>query len=66
MQERSHKHDVLLSEEQRFVLQHLIAKGIAPVRQQAHARILLKIDQNAPGPRWTDEQVAEAFEMSRY
>jgi hypothetical protein len=25
-----------------------------------------KIDRNAPGPRWTDEQVAEAFEMSRY
>jgi hypothetical protein len=23
------------------------------------------IDRNAPGPRWTDEQVAEAFEMSR-
>jgi hypothetical protein len=25
-----------------------------------------KIDRNAPGKRWTDEQVAEAFEMSRY
>ena len=66
MQERSHKYEVILSEEQRFILQQLIAKGNAPVRQQAHARILLKIDRNAPGPRWTDEQVAEAFEMSRY
>jgi transposase len=66
MQERSHKQKVILSEEQRFVLQQLLTKGKAPVRQQAHARILLKIDQNAPGPRWTDEQVAEAFEMSRY
>ena len=66
MQERSHKYEVELSEEQRFILQHLITKGNAPVRQQAHARILLKIDRNAPGPRWTDEQVAEAFEMSRY
>jgi AraC-like DNA-binding protein len=66
MQERLHKNEVELSEEQRFVLQHLLAKGKAPVRQQAHARILLKIDRHAPGPRWTDEQVAEAFEMSRY
>jgi transposase len=55
-----------LSEGQRFALQQLLSRGKAPVRQQAHARILLKIDRNAPGPRWTDEQVAEAFEMSRY
>lgn len=66
MQERPHKYEVALSEEQRFVLQQFLSHGKAPVRQQAHARILLKIDRNAPGPRWTDEQVAEAFEMSRY
>ena len=66
MQERPHKYEVELSEEQRFALQQLLSRGKAPVRQQAHARILLKIDRNAPGPRWTDEQVAEAFEMSRY
>lgn len=66
MQERSHKYEVELSEDQRFLLQEMLSKGKAPVRQQAHARMLLKIDRNAPGPRWTDEQVAEAFEMSRY
>lgn len=66
MKERPHKYEVELREDQRLVLQQLIAKGNAPVRQQAHARILLKIDRHAPGPRWTDEQVAEAFEMSRY
>ena len=66
MQERSHKYEVTLSEDQRFVLKQLITKGNAPARKLAHARILLKIDQHAPGPRWTDEQVAEAFEMSRY
>ena len=59
MKERSHKYEVELSEEQRFALQQLLSRGKAPVRQQAHARILLKIDRNAPGPRWTDEQVAE-------
>jgi transposase len=66
MQEHPHKYEVELSQDQRFILQQLIAKGKAPARQQAHARILLKIDRNAPGPRWTDEQVAEVFEMSRY
>ena len=39
MQERSHKYEVILSEEQRFVLQQLITKGNAPVRKLAHARI---------------------------
>ncbi len=63
---RSHKNEVILSEEQRFILQQLLTRGNAPVRQQAHARILLKIDRNTSGPRWTDEQVAEAFEVSRY
>ena len=66
MKERPHKYEVALSEEQRFALQQLLSRGKAPVRQQAHARILLKIDRHAPGPRWTDEQVATAFEMSRY
>ena len=66
MQERSHKHDVTLSEEQRYALHQLISKGKAPARKLAHARVLLKIDRNAPGSRWSDEQVAEAFEMSRY
>jgi transposase len=66
MQEHPHKHEVALSEEQRFALHQLISKGKAPARKLAHARVLLKIDRNASGPRWTDEQVAEAFEMSRY
>ena len=47
-------------------MQQLISSGQAPARQLAHARILLKIDRKAPGRRWTDEQVAQAFEMSRY
>jgi transposase len=63
---RSHKHEVTLSEEQRHALQQLISKGKAPARKLAHARVLLKIDQKAPGPRWSDEEVAAAFEMSRY
>ena len=65
MKERPDKHEIALSEEQRHVLLQLISSGKAPARQLAHARILLKIDRNAAGTRWTDEQVAQAFEMSR-
>jgi len=65
MKDRPHKYEVALSEEQHFVLQQLISKGKAPARQLAHARIFLKINRNASGLRWTDEQGAEAFEMSR-
>ena len=66
MQERPHKYEVALREDQRFLLHQLLSHGKGPVRQPAHARILWKIDRNAPGPRLTDEQVAEAFEVSRY
>jgi transposase len=66
MPERPHRYEVSLSEEQRHALHQLISKGNAPARKLAHARILLKIDRNAPGPRWSDEQVAKAVEMSRY
>ena len=66
MQHRDHKYEVTLSQEQRHVLQQLISAGKAPARKLAHARILLKIDRSTPGPAWTDEQVAEVFEVSRY
>ena len=66
MKRRDHKYEVELSEEQRYLLHQLISCGKAPARQLAHARILLKIDRNGPGCEWSDEQVAEAFEVSRY
>jgi hypothetical protein len=65
MKHRDHKFEVTLSEEQRYALHQLISSGKAPARKLAHARILLKIDRNTPGNEWTDEQVAEAFEVSR-
>jgi transposase len=30
-----------------------------------HARILLKADEGAQGPGWTDQQIAEALEVGR-
>ncbi|HKF38714.1 MAG TPA: hypothetical protein VKB35_17600 [Ktedonobacteraceae bacterium] len=58
MQERPHKYEGDLREDQRFLLHQLLSHGKGPVRQPAHARILWKIDRHAPGPRLTDEQVA--------
>src|SRR4051812_20578802 len=66
MKQQDHKYEVALSEEQRYALQQLISSGKAPARQLAHARMLLKIDRNGQGRQWTDEQVAEMVEMSRY
>jgi hypothetical protein len=34
-------------------------------RQLMHARILLKADQSAKGPAWTDEAIAQAVEVSQ-
>ena len=66
MKRRDHKNEVALSEEQRNALHQLISSGKAPARKLAHARILLKIDRHTAGNEWTDEQVAAAFEVSRY
>lgn len=58
------RHVVRLSTAGRAVLADLIAAGTAPARALAHARILLKADQGAAGPAWTDAMVAEAVEVS--
>lgn len=59
------KYPVFLTEAQREHLKSLIAAGTAPARKLTHARILLKADQSSQGPRWVDEQVAEAVEVSQ-
>ena len=57
------KYIVTLSEEERTFLEGAIAKGKASAYKQSHARILLKADQSAQGPKWTDERIAEALEI---
>jgi len=57
------KYRILLSEEQRHVLQQVIAAGQAPARKLMHARVLLKADEGEHGPAWTDEQIHEALEV---
>ena len=58
------KHPVRLSPEQRQELEALIATGRPAARAALHARILLKADQGATGPAWTNAAIATALECS--
>lgn len=58
------KYIVKLSQAQRQQLEELISRGQAAARQLMHARVLLKTDQGEQGPGWSDERIAEAFEVS--
>jgi transposase len=57
------KYVVRLTEEERSRLETLVRRGRAHTRKLLYARILLKADANGPD-RWTDERIAEAFEIS--
>ena len=58
------KYIVTLTAEERQDLHELIAAGKAAAKKLAHARILLKADAAPGGPAWTDDRIAEAFEVS--
>lgn len=52
---------VRLAPSEREELEGLVSKGKANARKIVHAQILLKVDED--GPRWTDEETAEAFSV---
>ncbi len=56
---------VSLTTTEREHLKRLIAAGAEPAHKLTHARILLKADQGPDGPRWVDEAIAEATEVSQ-
>lgn len=58
------KYIVKLSQTQRQQLEELLSKGEAAARKLMHTRVLLKADQGEQGPRWSDEQIREAIEVS--
>jgi transposase len=58
------KYRVTLTAEERGELERLLARGKADVRCLKHAQILRKADQAEGGPGWSDERIAEAFEVS--
>ena len=57
------KYLVRLTEEERSLIERLVRHGRAHARKLLYGRILLKADADGPD-RWTDERIAEAFEVS--
>lgn len=57
------KEMIMLTQEQRQKLQQLASTGTAPARKVLHARILLKSDESELGPKWSDQQIQEAFDV---
>lgn len=60
---RTKKYVVELAEVERAELSTLVDRGKVAAHKRRHAQILLKADQGEHGPAWTDERVAEAFEV---
>jgi hypothetical protein len=58
------QHVVRLSSAEREAVAREVRAGTAPARRLTRARILLKADAGARGPRWTDARIAEAVEAS--
>jgi hypothetical protein len=58
------QHVVALTADERAELKRLIGAGSARARVLARARILLKADAGAAGPRFTDAAVAAMVEVS--
>ena len=57
------KYVVRLAEEERQQIEKLVRRGRAHARKLLYGRILLKADADGPDS-WTDERIAEAFEVS--
>lgn len=55
------KYIVRLTGEERERLKAMVTKGRTSAQKIRRAQVLLKVD--ADGPKWTDEQAAEAFRM---
>lgn len=57
------KYVVRLTPEERQTLQVMVDKGHGAAVKLLRARIFLKADVSADGPGWTDEMIADAFEV---
>lgn len=56
---------VKLSEEEREQLRELVDRGKAAAYRRRHAQILLKADEAEGSPAWSDNEIAEAFDVHR-
>lgn len=58
------KYIIELSDEERQQLEQFLSSGIAPVRMQTRARILLKSDSREGSPNWSYEQLCAALDVT--
>ncbi len=58
------KHVVRLDRGEREELEQILATPRAAAERVLRARVLLKADEGAHGPAWSDTAIAEAFEIS--
>jgi hypothetical protein len=55
------KYRIALTQAQRQELEQIIKVGQARARKILHAHILLKSDSGEQGPRWSDQEIEQAF-----
>lgn len=58
------KYIVRLSQQERQTLRRFISSGKRPAQLFIRARILLKADQGADGPGWSDEKISQALDVT--
>src|SRR5258708_16378387 len=58
------KYRVTLTDIERAYLETLTTSGKGAAQTHLHARILLKADQSALGPNWTDQAISTALDVS--
>jgi len=58
------KYRVTLTDSERAYLETITTSGKGAAQTHLHARILLKADQSALGPNWTDQAISTALDVS--
>lgn len=59
------RYHVCLSEEDRNTLLDLVSKGSASARSIMHANVLLAADENSPGDRKSEIEIADLFHVNK-
>lgn len=60
---RPRQYKVELTADERSRLEKMISSGTGRAAELTHARILLKADQGAHGPAWSDASISTALEV---
>jgi transposase len=58
------KYVVRLTSEERKKLENMVARGKVAAYRRLHAQVLLKADISDKGPGWTDQKIADAFDIT--